>query len=70
MMKTYKRGDPSRVTSTVGLNIGSIDTSGISIQFWDLGGQTELQALWDKVSAVDVKLKQERRDKMYRTYLI
>ncbi|XP_021943279.1 ADP-ribosylation factor-related protein 1 [Folsomia candida] len=46
--KNYKRGDPKRVTATVGLNVGKIDTAGITIQFWDLGGQTELQSLWDK----------------------
>jgi len=48
LVKNYVRGDPARVTSTVGLNIGGIKTSGISIQFWDLGGQVELQSLWDK----------------------
>jgi len=44
----YKRADSGRVTSTVGLNVGSIDTGGVTLQFWDLGGQTELQTLWDK----------------------
>jgi len=33
----------------VGLNIGVIDTDGCSLNFWDLGGQEELQSLWDKV---------------------
>jgi len=51
LIKNHKRADPSRVTSTVGLNIGKIETSGISLQFWDLGGQTELQSLWDKYYA-------------------
>lgn len=50
MDKNYRRSNPHRVTSTVGLNVGKIETAGISIQFWDLGGQTELQTLWDKVS--------------------
>jgi ADP-ribosylation factor related protein 1 len=49
MDKNYQRGDPKRVTATVGLNVGKINTAGITIQFWDLGGQTELQTLWDKV---------------------
>ena len=48
-MKGHKRADSSRVTSTVGLNVGNIDVAGVSLQFWDLGGQTELQTLWDKV---------------------
>ena len=25
-----------------------MDTDGVRLNFWDLGGQTELQALWDK----------------------
>ena len=36
------------ITTTVGLNIGKIDMSGIRLSFWDLGGQSELQSLWDK----------------------
>ncbi|CAO1399131.1 unnamed protein product [Diamesa hyperborea] len=36
------------ITTTVGLNIGQIDMSGIRLSFWDLGGQSELQSLWDK----------------------
>ncbi|OQR79948.1 ADP-ribosylation factor-related protein 1-like [Tropilaelaps mercedesae] len=39
---------PSKVTTTVGLNIGKIDIHGVRINFWDLGGQESLQALWDK----------------------
>jgi len=38
----------SRITTTVGLNLGKIDIDGVRLNFWDLGGQTELQALWDK----------------------
>ncbi|CAL8070917.1 unnamed protein product [Orchesella dallaii] len=48
MSKDYKRMDPSRITPTVGLNTGQVETTGIAIQFWDLGGQAELQTLWDK----------------------
>lgn len=47
--KNYKGLNPSKITTTVGLNIGKIDVSGIQLNFWDLGGQTELQSLWDKV---------------------
>lgn len=42
---------PSKITTTVGLNIGKIDVAGIRLNFWDLGGQTELQSLWDKYYA-------------------
>eukprot|EP00095_Tigriopus_kingsejongensis_P011643 maker-scaffold564_size136232-snap-gene-0.29 protein:Tk11643 transcript:maker-scaffold564_size136232-snap-gene-0.29-mRNA-1 annotation:"adp-ribosylation factor-related protein 1" len=43
--------NPAKITTTVGLNIGRIDTQGIRLNFWDLGGQEELQALWDKYYA-------------------
>ncbi|XP_015259600.1 PREDICTED: ADP-ribosylation factor-related protein 1-like [Cyprinodon variegatus] len=38
----------SKVTTTVGLNIGTIDVGKARLMFWDLGGQEELQSLWDK----------------------
>lgn len=40
--------NPKYITTTVGLNIGQIDIYGVRLNFWDLGGQTELQSLWDK----------------------
>ena len=48
--KNYKALNPNKITSTVGLNIGVINTDGCSLNFWDLGGQEELQSLWDKVT--------------------
>jgi uncharacterized membrane protein len=45
--------NPNKITTTVGLNIGKIDIAGIRLNFWDLGGQEELQSLWDKVSQVN-----------------
>lgn len=44
----YKGMNPKYITTTVGLNIGQIDMQGIRLSFWDLGGQQELQSLWDK----------------------
>lgn len=44
--------NPSKITTTVGLNIGKIEISGIRLNFWDLGGQEELQSLWDKVGLI------------------
>ena len=41
--RDYKGVNPSKITTTVGLNIGKIDTQGIRLNFWDLGGQEELQ---------------------------
>uniref|UniRef100_A0A182Q701 ADP-ribosylation factor-related protein 1 n=1 Tax=Anopheles farauti TaxID=69004 RepID=A0A182Q701_9DIPT len=46
--KNYRGMNPSKITTTVGLNIGQIDIAGIRMSFWDLGGQQELQSLWDK----------------------
>lgn len=51
LTKNYKGMHPSKITTTVGLNIGKIDVAGIRLNFWDLGGQTELQSLWDKVNS-------------------
>ena len=47
--KDYKSLNASKITTTVGLNIGQVDVAGIRINFWDLGGQEDLQSLWDKV---------------------
>ncbi|KAM3961790.1 ADP-ribosylation factor related protein 1 [Aphomia sociella] len=49
--KKYKAMNPNRITTTVGLNIGKIDVDGVLLNFWDLGGQVELQSLWDKYYA-------------------
>lgn len=46
--KNYKGLNPAKITTTVGLNIGTIDVHGVRLNFWDLGGQQELQSLWDK----------------------
>jgi len=54
--KNYKGINPSKITTTVGLNIGNIDVHRVSLNFWDLGGQTELQSLWDKVYAWILRL--------------
>lgn len=37
-----------KITTTVGLNIAKINMSHVKLIFWDLGGQQELQSLWDK----------------------
>ena len=44
----YRGMQLSKITTTVGLNIGKINTQGVKLMFWDLGGQEELQTLWDK----------------------
>uniref|UniRef100_W5M0M4 ADP-ribosylation factor-related protein 1 n=1 Tax=Lepisosteus oculatus TaxID=7918 RepID=W5M0M4_LEPOC len=49
--KNYKGMSLSKITTTVGLNIGTIDVGKARLMFWDLGGQDELQSLWDKYYA-------------------
>ncbi|OWF54421.1 ADP-ribosylation factor-related protein 1-like [Mizuhopecten yessoensis] len=49
--KNYKGLSLSKITTTVGLNIGKIDIGHVRLNFWDLGGQEELQSLWDKYYA-------------------
>ncbi|XP_041432782.1 ADP-ribosylation factor-related protein 1-like isoform X7 [Xenopus laevis] len=49
--RNYKGMNLSKITTTVGLNIGTIDVGKVRLMFWDLGGQEELQALWDKYYA-------------------
>ena len=31
-------------------SVGTIVVGGVKLKFWDLGGQEELQSLWDKVN--------------------
>lgn len=45
--KNYKGMSLSKIT-TVGLNIGTMDVGKAQLMFWDLGGQEEVQSLWDK----------------------
>ncbi|XP_019492694.1 PREDICTED: ADP-ribosylation factor-related protein 1 [Hipposideros armiger] len=47
--KDYRGMSLSKITTTVGLNIGTVDVGKARLMFWDLGGQEELQSLWDKV---------------------
>lgn len=47
----YRGANLDKITTTVGLNIGKINIHGICLNFWDLGGQEELQSLWDKYYA-------------------
>ena len=35
----YKMMNPSKITSTVGCNIGKVDIGSVRLNFWDLGGQ-------------------------------
>jgi len=49
--KDYRGMSLSKITTTVGLNLGKIDVGSTRLSFWDLGGQEELQSLWDKYYA-------------------
>ena len=35
---------------SLSFTVGTIDVGKARLMFWDLGGQEELQSLWDKVS--------------------
>ncbi|OZC07159.1 ADP-ribosylation factor family protein [Onchocerca flexuosa] len=47
-IKNYQMLNPLKITSTVGLNIGTVVLGSLCLNFWDLGGQKELQSLWHK----------------------
>ncbi|CEP14333.1 hypothetical protein [Parasitella parasitica] len=40
--------DPDKIAPTVGLNIGKVDIKSSRINFWDLGGQKDLQSIWER----------------------
>lgn len=44
----YKGMPFDKINPTVGMNVGRIDIEGVRLIFWDLGGQQDLQSLWDK----------------------
>ncbi|KAG2222584.1 hypothetical protein INT45_008703 [Circinella minor] len=39
---------PEKIAPTVGLNIGRVDIKSSRINFWDLGGQRDLQSIWER----------------------
>eukprot|EP01135_Chromosphaera_perkinsii_P004486 Nk52_evm10s284 gene=Nk52_evmTU10s284 len=47
-MAGYKALPPSKISTTVGLNIAKVIIGRIKLVLWDLGGQPELHSLWDK----------------------
>ena len=53
-MPNYRGMHFKKITTTVGLNIGKITVDGVVLNFWDVGGQTELQSLWDKVDTFNM----------------
>ncbi|KAI9246845.1 ADP-ribosylation factor family-domain-containing protein [Sporodiniella umbellata] len=64
---------PDKIAPTVGLNIGRVDIKSSRINFWDLGGQVELQPIWERyykechaivfvVDSTDPKRLEECRD--------
>ncbi|KAM3715822.1 ADP-ribosylation factor-related protein [Dirofilaria immitis] len=47
-IKNYQMLNPPKITSTVGLNVGTVVLGSLCLTFWDVGGQKELQSLWEK----------------------
>ena len=39
------------INVSLSFTVGTIDVGKARLMFWDLGGQEELQSLWDKVSS-------------------
>ena len=37
---------PEKILPTIGLNVGKIEMGKTRISFWDLGGQSDLQSIW------------------------
>ena len=54
LIRGYKGLTKSKITSTVGQNVGAITHASVKLNFWDLGGQEELQSLWEKVGLVGI----------------
>lgn len=46
--KAYKGIPFEKIGPTVGMNIGNIDMKSDVLLLWDLGGQEDIQSLWDK----------------------
>ncbi|OZJ03876.1 hypothetical protein BZG36_03962, partial [Bifiguratus adelaidae] len=42
---------PDKIAPTVGLNIGKIVINRKRLNFWDLGGQSDLRSIWTKYYA-------------------
>ena len=49
--------------------VGKIDLGSVRLNFWDLGGQEELQSLWDKVSILLDLSASPYRQHHAKTYL-
>jgi ADP-ribosylation factor related protein 1 len=47
-IRNYNGIPMDKITTTVGLNVARIDMRYCRLVFWDLGGQEDLQSLWDK----------------------
>eukprot|EP00731_Ephydatia_muelleri_P031153 Em0022g667a len=50
-IRNYRGIPVEKITSTVGLNVGKVDIGSSRLILWDLGGQQDLQSLWDKYYA-------------------
>eukprot|EP00611_Tribonema_gayanum_P010465 TRINITY_DN2049_c0_g1_i1.p1 TRINITY_DN2049_c0_g1~~TRINITY_DN2049_c0_g1_i1.p1 ORF type:complete len:193 (-),score=68.52 TRINITY_DN2049_c0_g1_i1:49-627(-) len=42
---------PAKIPPTIGLNVAKMDIGGVSVTFWDVGGQVRLRALWERYYA-------------------
>eukprot|EP00045_Choanoeca_perplexa_P010668 m.109692 g.109692 ORF g.109692 m.109692 type:complete len:200 (-) comp15351_c1_seq1:119-718(-) len=69
------KGKGRRIGPTIGLNVGHVDVRSARLTFWDLGGQSDLQELWNNyykechgiIYVVD-SADQERLDESRQTF--
>ncbi|KZV93400.1 P-loop containing nucleoside triphosphate hydrolase protein [Exidia glandulosa HHB12029] len=63
---------PDKIGPTVGQNMGKITLPSTVLQFWDLGGQTSLRALWpryyDECHAVAFVVDATDRDRLHEAW--
>ncbi|CAJ0578107.1 unnamed protein product, partial [Mesorhabditis spiculigera] len=45
-IRDYGMLNPSKITSTIGMNVGKVEVGQVRLNFWDLGGQEDLRELW------------------------
>lgn len=39
---------PEQIRPTIGMNLAKLTLHGLSLIFWDLGGQIKMRSLWEK----------------------
>ena len=48
ILNQVKLGETQTTVPTIGFNVESVKVEGLSLQIWDVGGQTMIRSLWDR----------------------